>query len=138
MVLSYPCNPSGSVAHQPPQEVIDAYMGSSAGDQDDGGDDEDPQTQQDYDDFKKWLNKHQPIPNETAPTRVEAVDCRKAPQVSKPKMDVNWVCQLCKGDANKCHLIQDIKTQFGIHFLSLCFAHVKWFLNPVANISQTS
>ena len=81
----------------PFQEVIDAYMGSSAGDQDDA-DDEDPQTQQDYDDFKKWLNQRQPTPQET-------VEARKAPQVPKPKADVVWACQLCKGDATKCHLI---------------------------------
>ena len=51
-------NPVGRVGHQPLQETIDAYMGASAGDQDDG-EDEDPQTQQDYDDFKKWLDKRQ-------------------------------------------------------------------------------
>lgn len=75
-------------------------MGNAAGSEAEcPDDDDDAETQNDYEDFKKWLEKQGPSQPENPP---QAPAVPKAPV--DPKLDVTWVCNICKTNAKECHL----------------------------------
>ena len=76
-------------------------MGDAAGSDADGSYGEDGETKDDYDDFKKWLDKQDSSKPEAPPQEPAAP---KAPVA--PKLDVAWVCNICKGNAKECDLSQ--------------------------------
>ena len=76
-------------------------MGNAAGSDADCDDDEDAETKTDYEDFKKWLDKQEPSKPEGPP---QAPAAPKAPV--DLKLDVKWVCNICKMNAKQCHLSQ--------------------------------
>lgn len=76
-------------------------MGNAAGSDADCDDDEDAETKTDYEDFKKWLDKQEPYKPEGPP---QAPAAPKAPV--DLKLDVKWVCNICKMNAKQCHLSQ--------------------------------
>lgn len=65
------------------------------GDAENDGDDDDPETKQDYDDFKKWLNNAAASP---ATDRVAADD---APAPEEPREPT---CKVCKKAKSVCIL----------------------------------
>ena len=66
--------------------------------------DEDPETHQDYEDFKAWLDKNSPAHPAGEDVRKDEPEA-KAPKSREvvPRDQVNWICNLCKKDTKACH-----------------------------------
>ena len=102
-------------------------MGNAAGSDADCDDDEDAETKTDYEDFKKWLDKQEPSKPEGPP---QAPAAPKAPV--DLKLDVKWVCNICKMNAKQRHLSQLMsvvywpKKSSSYHPVLTFFSFLRW------------